>query len=60
MLQYVNEMIELLELLSTTLKENPQFGDIWEIIKSFVSQFASIDEQGNLLAAQMMESGDQN
>lgn len=29
-------------------------GDMWDIIKSIVDQFKSIDEQGNLLAAQML------
>jgi len=36
-------MTELLNLLSVTLSENPEFGEIWAIIKEFVRQFESVD-----------------
>ena len=53
-------MIEILNLLSTTLIENPQFGQIWSIIKAYIDQFKSIDEQGNSILAQMIDKGDKN
>lgn len=58
--EYFNSMIEILNLLSSTLSENPEFGEIWGIIKAYVSQFKSVDEQGNLIVAQMIEAGNQN
>lgn len=58
--EYFNSMIEISNLLSSTLSENPEFGEIWGIIKAYVDQFKTVDEQGNLIVAQMIESGNQN